>query len=118
MTFVHPWVLLFLAVPVVLFWTVLGRGPGVVLPFDYKAHADRRWLRRLLSVFDAVPLLLLAAAVVLLAQPQMLKQPKGERSLTNIQICLDVSGSMSGPRYRMASEAVTDFTKAREGDAF
>jgi hypothetical protein len=38
--------------------------------------------------------------------------------MTNIQICMDVSGSMTGPRYRMASEAVTDFTKAREGDAF
>jgi Ca-activated chloride channel family protein len=95
-----------------------GAGPGVVLPFDHKAHPERKWLRRLLFIFDAAPLLLLAAAVILLAQPQMLKQPRGERSLTNIQICLDVSGSMSGPRYRMASEAVTEFTKAREGDAF
>ncbi|MGH7133413.1 MAG: vWA domain-containing protein, partial [Phycisphaerales bacterium] len=35
----------------------------------------------------------------------------------NIQLALDVSGSMSGPRYRMASKAITDFTNAREGDA-
>ncbi len=64
-----------------------------------------------------MPLLLLAAAVVMLAGPQMMKKPRAERLLTNIQICLDVSGSMSGPRYRLASKAITEFTNAREGDA-
>jgi len=56
-------------------------------------------------------------AIVMLAGPQMLKQPKAERLLTNIQICMDVSGSMTGPRYHLASKAITDFSKAREGDA-
>jgi Ca-activated chloride channel family protein len=118
MTFVHPWVLLFLAVPVVLFWAVLGRGAGLVLPFDHQTHQKRTWLRWVLGVFETAPLLLLAVALVVLAGPQMLKRPKGERSLTNIQICMDVSGSMVGESYRMASEAITEFTKAREGDAF
>ncbi|MBS0196543.1 MAG: VWA domain-containing protein [Planctomycetes bacterium] len=118
MTFLHPWVLLLLAVPVLLMWTVIGRGPGIVLPVDHQAHTSRRWLHRLLGIFDAIPLLLLAMAIVILAGPQMLKQPRSQRSLTNIQICMDVSGSMSGPRYRMASQAIEDFTKAREGDAF
>jgi hypothetical protein len=88
MTFVHPWVL------------------------------GRRWLRVVLGVFDTVPLLLMAVAVVVLAGPQMLKVPRSERSLTNIQIAMDVSGSMGGPRYRLASQAIEEFTKAREGDAF
>lgn len=118
MTFLHPWVLLLLAAPVLLFWTVLGRGPGVVMPFDHQPHARRRWLQAALGAFEAAPLLLLAVAIVMLAGPQMLKRPKAERLLTNIQLCLDVSGSMSGPRYRMAAKAIDDFTKAREGDAF
>jgi Ca-activated chloride channel family protein len=117
MTFLYPWVLLLLAVPVLLVWTIIGRGPGVVLPFDHRPHPGRRWLRGLLGVFEVVPLVLLAAAIVMLAGPQMLKQPRSERLLTNIQLCLDVSGSMSGPRYRMAATAIEEFTKAREGDA-
>jgi Ca-activated chloride channel family protein len=118
MTFLHPWVLLLLAIPVLLFWTVIGRRPGVVVPLDHQTHPRRGWLRWTLGVFEVVPLLLLAVAIVMLAGPQMLKQPKSERLLTNIQLCLDVSGSMSGPRYRLASKAVEDFTKARQGDAF
>jgi Ca-activated chloride channel homolog len=118
MTFLHPWVLLLLGVPVLLFWTVIGRRPGVVLPFDYQRHGKRgRWLRWGLGAFETVPLLLAAVAIVMLARPQMLKQPRAERLLTNIQLCMDVSGSMTGPRYQMASKAITDFTRAREGDA-
>jgi Ca-activated chloride channel family protein len=117
MTFLHSWVLLLLALPVLLFWTVLGRGPGVVMPFDHQVQSRKRWLRWVLGGFEVVPLLLLAAAIVMMAGPQMMKKPRAERLLTNIQLCLDVSGSMSGERYRMASKAITDFTNAREGDA-
>jgi len=117
-TFSYPWVLLLLAIPVVLFWTVLARGWGLVLPFDHHHHPRRRGLRWLLAFFDTAPLLLLAAALLILAGPQMLKQPKKERLLSNIQFCMDVSGSMIGPRYDMAREAIESFTKAREGDAF
>jgi Ca-activated chloride channel family protein len=71
-----------------------------------------------LGAFDIVPLLLLATGLVILAGPQTLKEPRRERSLTNIQICLDVSGSMGGRNYELAKSAVEDFTRAREGDAF
>jgi Ca-activated chloride channel family protein len=120
MTFLHPWVLLLIAVPVLLVWSIIGRGAGATLPFDHQSHSrtGRRWLRWTLGAFEVIPLLLLAAALVMMAGPQMLKKPRAERSLTNIQLALDVSGSMSGPRYRMASKAITDFTNAREGDAF
>ena len=118
MTFTHAWVLLFLAIPVVLAWTAIARAPGLVSPADHSKHRERPWLVRILGFFDLVPLMLLAVAIVMLAGPQTLQQPKRERSLTNIQICLDVSGSMTGRRYELATKAVEDFTRAREGDAF
>ncbi|MFO0873893.1 MAG: vWA domain-containing protein [Phycisphaerales bacterium] len=118
MTFAHPWVLLLLGVPVVLAWSVVARGWGLVLPFDHQPHVQRRWLRWMLGAFDVVPLLLLATAIVILAGPQTLQQPRRERSLSNIQFCMDVSGSMAGPRYEMARSAIEGFTREREGDAF
>ncbi len=119
MTFTHPWVLLFLAVPVVLVWTILARPAGMTAPADgLPTRRERRGLRALLGFFELVPLALLAVAIVMLAGPQTLQQPKRERSLTNITICLDVSGSMSGRNYQLATKAVEDFTRAREGDAF
>jgi len=123
MTFTHPWVLLLLVVPVALAWTVVSRGAGLVMPLDHQseANAGGRWQRALgwlLGAFDAVPLLVLAGAILIIAGPQILKQPKRERLLTNIQICMDVSGSMSGRNYQIASQAIEDFTRAREGDAF
>lgn len=118
MTFLHPWVLLLLSVPVLLFWTVIGRRPGVTLPFDHHDHRSGRILRCTLGAFETAPLLLLAAGILMLAGPQTMKKPRAERLLTNIELCLDVSGSMWGERYQMASSAIKDFTKAREGDAF
>ena len=84
MTFLHPWVLLFLAVPVLLFWSVLGRSAGAVMPFDHQARSGKRWLRWVLGGFEAVPLLLLAVAVVMMAGPQMMKKPRAERLLTKL----------------------------------
>ena len=48
MTFAHPWVLLLLAVPVLLAWTVVARAPGIVSPADHtadRASARTRWRR-------------------------------------------------------------------------
>lgn len=118
MTFAHPWVLLLVAVPVVLAWPVLARGAGVTVPADRTATGDRPWLRRALAAFDLAPLVLMAVAIAALAGPQVMAQPRAERSLTNIQICLDVSGSMGGRNHELASKAIEEFTRAREGDAF
>ena len=122
MSFSHAWVLLLLALPVVLAWTGIARRPGIIVPADHMQAADAgwraRWTTRILGFFDLVPLALLAAAIVVLAGPQTMQEPRRERSLTNIQICLDVSGSMMGRNHELAQTAVEDFTKAREGDAF
>jgi len=120
MTFAHPVVLLLLAIPVVLgMWVVQHRGTPLVMPVDHLPHVRRRFTRLWLALFELVPSLLLAAAIVLLAGPQTLRQPRQERLLTNIQFCLDVSGSMTAEdRYDLAAEAIEDFTTARKGDAF
>ncbi len=120
MTFSHPWVLLLLVVPVLLVvWSLQRRDAGVVLPIDHGTHRPRRVLGTLLVLTDMVPALLLAAVLLLLAGPQSLQRPARERILSNIQICMDVSGSMNtGGRYDMAKEAIEAFTLEREGDAF
>src|SRR5262245_55559391 len=94
MTFAHPLLLLLLAIPALLLWAIPYRGWGIVVPFDGRAHRRRRWLSWLLGAFECTSALLLAAAILVLAEPQTLQQPKNARELTNIQFCLDVSGSM------------------------
>jgi Ca-activated chloride channel family protein len=120
MTFVHPWVLLLLVVPVLLgLWLAQRRAWGLALPFDHESHRRRPVLRVLLTAFEVLPALQLAIALVILARPQVLRVPQQQRVLTNIQICLDVSGSMSvSDRYQAARLAIERFTRAREGDAF
>jgi Ca-activated chloride channel homolog len=119
MTFVHSWVLILLAIPVLLaLWLGQRRAWGLALPFDYQSHRRRGVLRVLLTGFDMVPAVLLALVIVILARPQVLRVPEQERILTNIQLCMDVSGSMTTDnRYEMAKTAIEEFLKAREGDA-
>ena len=119
MTFAQPSFLLLLAVPVVLVvFIVQHRGWGIVMPFDHQQSALRRWIPFLIGCIAVLPPVVLAVAIVMLAGPQVLRVPKAERVLTNIEICFDVSGSMGGGRYTMAKNAVEDFVTAREGDAF
>ncbi len=126
MTFAHPLILLLLTVPALMLWAIPMRAAGVVLPFDHHVAAPTGWRRLrarllggLLTLFECVPPLLLAAAIAILAGPQRLQAPKDARELTNIQFCLDVSGSMAvEDRYDMAKEAVEKFILGREGDAF
>ena len=41
-------------------------------------------------------MLILALGIVLLAGPRKFEQPRSAREMTNIQFCIDVSGSMTG----------------------
>ncbi|MEM7309207.1 MAG: vWA domain-containing protein [Planctomycetota bacterium] len=128
--FRHPLVLALLVVPAaLLMWTWARRGGGVVLPFD---HAARRgpedaprgyWIRFFVFLGEALPALLLALVVLILAGPQRWDEPRTKRVLTNIEFCVDVSGSMSaafgeGDRYDASMEAINDFLDYRDGDAF
>lgn len=124
MTFAHLWLLPALVIPVALIVRQIRRGGfRVPLPFDHVPIRRRRRLAVALGCAEALPALLLAVAILILAGPRRFEQPRSERELTNIQFCLDVSGSMtanygSGTRYDAAMEAVNAFISHREGDAF
>jgi Ca-activated chloride channel family protein len=124
MTFAYPWLLALLVLPIGLAIYLRKRGGRrVPLPFDHQPLPRRRLLGFLLRCADLLPVLLLIVGILILAGPRRYEQPRDEREMTNIQFCLDVSGSMmadygSGTRYDAAMEAVNSFISFRKGDAF
>jgi len=124
MSFHHPLLLWFLALPIMwTFWQWVRRGHPLVLPFDYGRQREGRRLRFVVNVAQTLPAPLLAVAILILAGPRRPAPPQNERILNNIIICLDMSGSMSGPfghstRFESAMESAREFCEYREGDAF
>ena len=100
-----------------------GSDRRLTLPQDFGlAKSGKGWDFLLKSLLSAGPMML-AAAIILLAGPRHLGVPKAERELTNIEFCLDLSGSMlgqfgSGTRYDAAMNAINGFVDSRNGDAF
>lgn len=121
--FLRPHYLVLLIIPLALLaWAWKRHGREVALPLDRARTGDGRAWGFFLKCAAAVPALLLAAAIVLLAGPQRLGEPQSKRKLTNIEICLDISGSMTakmgdGSRYDAAMQAVEAFVDYRKGDA-
>ena len=127
-SFARRWVLLLLVVPLAALVLAAGRRfwlprSRVVLPLDHSPARGgwRVWV--LLTAADGLPALLLAVGVLILAGPQTTGPPRTKRALTNIQIAVDVSGSMmaqygEGNRYDAAMVAVDKFLDYRKGDAF
>jgi Ca-activated chloride channel family protein len=124
MTFGYWPVLLALFVPLgLIVWVWLQPGGRVVLPQDFGRQSAGRFWRFGLNVFQMLPCLLLAVAVLLLAGPRQLSVPQEKRVLTNIEFCLDLSGSMMAPfgeetRYDAAVAAIAQFVDFRPGDAY
>lgn len=124
MTFGNPWLLALLLAPIALaVFSMKHGGRRVPLPFDHQPLRRARFFSFLLRTADLLPLLLLAIAILILAGPRRFEQPRNEREMTNIQFCLDVSGSMiadfgNGSRYDAAMGSLNDFISFRKGDAF
>lgn len=122
--FARPWMLLLLILPLLqLCWVWRRHGRRVALPFDQGLRGSGWLLRGVLGVGESLPALLVAVAVLILALPQELAAPKQKRALTNIQFCVDISGSMtaqfgSGTRYDASMAAINEFLDYRTGDAF
>jgi len=122
-SFRHPFVLALLLAPALLLWWTWRRRGGLVLPLDHGTAGEGRVLGALVRAAESLPALALAVVVLILAGPQRWDEPRSKRALTNIEFCVDVSGSMNarfgdGTRYDASMKAVTGFVEARAGDAF
>lgn len=100
-----------------------GSDRRVVLPQDHGVAKNGRFADFVIRCMMSAGPLMLAAAILLLAEPRHLDVPQARRELTNIEFCLDLSGSMmarfgSGSRYDAAMTALNGFVAQREGDAF
>jgi Ca-activated chloride channel family protein len=113
-----------LLVPALLLWWVWARrGRNLVVPFDHAASPRGTGLRALVNSAESLPAALLGCVVLILAGPQRWDEPRTKRVLTNIEFCVDVSGSMterfgSGDRYEASMQAINEFLDYRDGDAF
>ncbi len=122
--FRHKPVLFLLLVPALLLaWIWTRRGRGVALPFDHGAGGSGAWLQFTIRAAESFAPLVLAVVILILAGPQRWDEPRSKRVLTNIEFCVDVSGSMTarfedGTRYDASMEAINDFLDYRDGDAF
>ena len=124
MPFAHWPLLALLVVPLgLLAWVWVRAGRNVVLPFDHGNQQRGRWLGSLVNLGEMIPPLVLSVVVFILAVPQQLSEPKTRRTLSNIEFCVDISGSMTAPfgegsRYDASMEAINEFLDFRNGDAF
>jgi len=122
--FRHASVLFLLVLPaLLLFWTWTRRGRSLVLPFDHARSPRGTWIRFSVGLAESLPPALLALVIFILAGPQRWEEPRTQRVLTNIEFCVDVSGSMTasfgdGTRYDASMAAINEFLDFREGDAF
>lgn len=122
--FTNPAVLALLVLPLALLaWTWKRSGHEVAVPLDYGTQSSGQAWRRLINVFESFPAFLLAIVIILLAGPQTAGEPRTRRALTNIEFCVDISGSMTSSfgeqtRYEASMQAITEFVEFRQGDAF
>ncbi len=123
-SFAHPELLFLLPIPAALLvWTWRRSSSPLVLPIDHTHAPPGRWLALLVGCAESLWPLLLAVAILIIAAPQRLGAPQVKRALTNIEFCVDVSGSMTasfgeGSRYDASMAAINEFLDYRTGDAF
>lgn len=101
----------------------LGSDRRIALPQDHGVARRGTVSDFFIRCFISTGPLMLAAAIILLAEPRHLGVPQAKRELTNIEFCLDLSGSMNtrfgqGSRYDAAMAAINSFVEKRTGDAF
>jgi len=117
------WFLLGVIPLLLIFQVWLSKGQPITLPMDGGEASNQRFVRVLCNLAGMLPSLLLIIVIFILAGPKIKGKPEDEKIISNIQICLDSSGSMRANfggknRYEVAMQAVKEFTEYREGDAF
>lgn len=124
LSFHTPLLLFLLVIPFgLLVWTWSRNTRRVVLPLDNSNARRGRSLRIVIGLAESLVPILMAIVVFILAGPQRFSEPETKRSLTNIEFCVDISGSMTaafgdGSRYDASMKAINQFLDFREGDAF
>ncbi len=122
--FRHGSLLFLLILPAaLLWWTWSKRGGGLVLPFDHTHPRKGKRIGIPVNASQSLPSFSLALVILLLAGPQRWDEPRSKKVLTNIEFCVDVSGSMNasfgeGTRYDASMVAINEFLDYRTGDAF
>lgn len=106
-----------------IIWNWVRVGGRVALPFDHGGQKRGSWLGASVNLANCLPAILLGLVLAILSGPEKLSEPKTKRRLTNIEFCVDISGSMTakfgeGSRYDASMAAIDEFLDFREGDAF
>jgi len=124
LSFSHYPVLFLTVIPfLLLVWIWRRRDGGLVLPFDHGQQRSGVWVGAAVHFAESLPPLILFVVIFILAGPQKTGEPKTRRAMTNIEFCIDVSGSMTasfgeGTRYDASMQAINEFLDFRKGDAF
>ena len=124
MNFAHPNILFLGIIPLLYaLWEIRRKGHVIALPVDNTTYKKGSFWKTLVLAANTLPAALLLLFIFILAKPQRRDKPETKRIMTNIEFCLDVSGSMTaqfgeGSRYDAAMKAISDFTENRRGDAF
>ncbi len=104
-------------------WVWRRRARRIAVPYDGSgARSGKGWWALLTSVETLVPLLA-GIGMIILCNPLTEGSPIRKRTMSNIQFCVDTSGSMTasfgeGNRYDASMAAINEFLDYREGDAF
>ncbi len=117
------WLWLLIVPAVLLVWVWKRRGRRLAMPFDYGSRQSRRYLATMISFTESLLPVVLILVVLILCLPLKTGNPIRQRRLTNIEFCVDCSGSMTaqfgdGNRYDASMAAINEFLSLRKGDAF
>jgi Ca-activated chloride channel family protein len=104
-------------------WIWLRQGRRLALPFDYGSRRERRTLRWMVTIMETLVPAVFCVAIIIFCIPLATGSPVNQRKLSNIEFCVDCSGSMTarfgdGDRYDASMAAINEFLGYREGDAF
>ncbi|HRA90459.1 MAG TPA: vWA domain-containing protein [Planctomycetaceae bacterium] len=120
----RPVLLLAAIVPIAIgAWLLTRSGRRIAIPIDHGTRPSRNIVQILISSVELLLPILLLIAVVIACIPLAAGNPVNQRRLTNIEFCVDCSGSMTakfgeGNRYDASMKAINEFLNYREGDAF
>jgi len=104
-------------------WVWKRAGRRIAVPYDHSSQAAGRGWWVLLTSAETVLPVLVGIVLLILCNPLTSGPPVEQRSVSNIQFCVDSSGSMTaqfgeGNRYDASMAAINDFLNYRKGDAF